>query len=177
MMNGGCYNILMSLAGFGALVVSQVFIFRLMPRNGLLKSLLFGFVFGLLNEAGFILYFFTRAADFYKFSIGDCFVNVITYCCLAYCYFHFVNLGETARRIRILRELKETPGGLTQSDILARYNAGEIINRRLERLVANRQVVVKDGRYFIATPVVLYMAKFMFFLKAILFKEKLEWKD
>ena len=24
---------------------------------------------------------------------------------LGYCYFHFVNLGETARRVRIVREL------------------------------------------------------------------------
>ena len=83
-------------------------------------------------------------------------------------YFHFINLGETARRIRILRELHEPPDGLTLDGLLARYNAQEIIERRISRLIETHQIVLRDGRYFIGKPFVLWMARSLVVLKFIL---------
>src|SRR6056300_1407260 len=58
--------------------------------------------------------------------------DVLSYVCLGYCYFHFLNLGETARRIRLLRELYESPGGLSEAELLACYSGGDILSARMK---------------------------------------------
>jgi len=155
---------------FGLLlnVVTQLLICRYVKRVGLLKSVFAGFVFGFISvviiEANFFLTETLLAAAF----VGRVSLNLITYAALGYCYFHFINLGETARRIRILRELWDSDDGLTMDEIRERYNASEIILARLERMMGNHQIVLKENRYYIGKPVLLYMAKALVFMKIIL---------
>ncbi len=134
-------------------VLSQVVFFRLFCRAGLLVSIFLGFIAGCLLIVLFDLIYDKSAWVFL--------IHLLTYGCLGYCYFHFINLGETGRRIRILRELKDAPDGLTLKEFLARYNAKEIIERRLSRLVATGQIVIRDGRFYIGKPVVLAMARIL----------------
>lgn len=95
--------------------------------------------------------------------------SLITYGALGYCYFHFINLGETARRIRIMRELAEAgPEGLSKEELLARYNARAMAEVRLARLLNNMQVIEREGRYYVGKPAVLYMARTMTLMKRIL---------
>ena len=94
--------------------------------------------------------------------------NIAIYCLLGYCYFHFVNLGETARRVRILRELADSSGGLTLGELLLRYNAGEIVENRLERLSSNNQIFLRDGKYYVGKPVVLLIARIILFMQGLL---------
>ena len=68
---------------------------------------------------------------------------------LAYAYFHLFNLGETARRIRILREIYSV-GALRTDDLADAYGRDELVTVRLARLVETGQVVVRDGRYVLA---------------------------
>lgn len=92
-----------------------------------------------------------------------------SYGALGYCYFHFLNLGETARRIRIVRELAEAgPAGLTREELLARYNARAMVETRFARLLNTSQVVESEGRLFVEKPAVLRMARIMLFLKKLL---------
>lgn len=94
---------------------------------------------------------------------------LVTYGALGYCYFHFINLGETARRIRIVRELAEAgPAGLSAAELLARYNARMMVEARFARLLNNSQVVEKEGRYYVGKPAVLYMARILLFMKKAL---------
>jgi hypothetical protein len=86
----------------------------------LLVSLLLGLLGGLLSLAVFETYVYFAAA---VRSLPATLTNVVIYFALSYCYFHFVNLGETARRIRMLRELYASHEGLTVGEILDRYNA------------------------------------------------------
>jgi len=100
----------------------------------------------------------------------DLLASLTTYAALGYCYFHFINLGETARRIRIVREMSEAgPEGLSRQEVLARYNAESMLRARFARLLNNSQVVEKEGRYYIGKPAVLYMAKAISLMKLILF--------
>jgi predicted transcriptional regulator len=92
-------------------------------------------------------------------------INIASYSALGYCYFHFVNLGETARRIRLLSELNESKNGLSVDEILQRYNAKEIIENRLSRLLKSGQVIHKDNRYYIGKPVMLFMSKMIVLAK------------
>src|SRR6185436_7042271 len=66
--------------------------------------------------------------------------------CNAYVMFHFDNMGETARRIRILRELCRAPGGLSRQAILAAYPPREVFERRIGRFLAAGQCRQLDGR-------------------------------
>lgn len=94
---------------------------------------------------------------------------LITYGALGYCYFHFINLGETARRIRIVRELAEAgPAGLSRDELLSRYNARIMVEARFKRLVNNAQVVERDGRYYSGKPAVLLMARTLSLIKKVL---------
>jgi hypothetical protein len=58
---------------------------------------------------------------------------------LGYCFFHFINLGETACRIRILIELSESDYGLSRNEILERYDASYVVNVRLQRMINKKR--------------------------------------
>lgn len=126
--------------------------YRFVVRRGLLKALVLGFAAGaaVLFAAGG--------------SIEDFFV----YAMLSYGYFHFVNLGESARRVRLLREMEAAGAGLTAGEVFKRYNAREILDRRLERLLGSGQVKERDGRLFISNPVMLLSARIIRSLKGLL---------
>lgn len=100
---------------------------------------------------------------------GDLPAALLTYGALGYCYFHFINLGETARRIRIVRELAEAgPAGLTKEEVLARYDARTMVEVRFARLLNNGQVVERDGRFYVGKPAVLFMARTLLVMKRLL---------
>lgn len=137
-------------------VFIQISIFKFLPGMGLLKSLFLGFA------CGFFALFFINPGIILA---GD----LLIYALLGYCYFHFVNMSETARRIRILTELMEVRGGLSLREILERYNARDIIERRLTRLVNNGQVKCEKERYYIGNFTVLTMARFTAAAKRVIF--------
>jgi hypothetical protein len=103
-------------------------------------------------------------------SAGD----ILAYGCFGYCYFHFLNLGETARRVRLARELYESPEGLSEAELLARYSSREILAARMERLSGNGQLVSRGGRYFTGRPAMLLIARLITFLKLIVIGKKSE---
>lgn len=155
-------------------ILSQVLCVRCFSKIGLLKSVFIGFVLGFLGLVLSMAFFYPEISLSIEERLADFAVQAITYAAFGYCYFHFLNLGETARRIRILRELSESNGGLTREQLLERYNAGEIIERRLTRLLGNGQILRKSDAYYIGSPVVLLMAKALVFLKFILLGKKSE---
>ncbi len=155
-MGNNWTHILVPFICLAANIFIQIAIFRFFPRTGLLKSVFLGFGCGLLSL--FLINPGIMLAN-----------NLLIYALLGYCYFHFVNMGETARRIRILAELAEAGEGLSSREILERYNAGDIIDRRLARLVNNGQVRCENGRYYVVNPTVLTMAIFMAAAKRVIF--------
>ncbi len=79
-------------------------------------------------------------------------VNLLTYLCLAWCYFHFINIMVASLRIRLIREMAAA-GSLSQSDILGRYDARAVVDRRLERLLAGGHLARRaDGRLTVGSP-------------------------
>lgn len=76
--------------------------------------------------------------------------NGLIYGCGGYTYFHLLNMGETARRIRLLRELTQAGAhGLSAQDLALRYNSREMLARRLERLLTQGIVRDVDGRLYL----------------------------
>src|SRR5207248_2028791 len=114
--------------------------FRLFPTGGMFRAMLAGFLAGslMLALASWI------AADG---TIWNQLANAAIYLSFSYVYFHWNNMGETARRIRLVIELQQAAQGLTRAQIAVRYGHREIIDRRLARLLESRQIVERDETY------------------------------
>lgn len=139
-----------------------------------MKSLFTGFLAGGLGAAAMdVVLWHSTGAPFVEL-LSMLLVNICIYTCLGYCYFHFINLGETARRIRIVREIHDALEGLTMEEILSRYNARTIVDKRLQRLLSKGQIVEKDGRYFAGKPAMLVMSRIIIAMKLILLGKKSE---
>ena len=160
--------VLLGLVPFAALVVcvvSHIAVSRVQVvahHHGVLL----GALIGLAGLGGLIWALATRLVATQDL-IGLGAAWVLTYVALVYWYvFGFYNLGESARRIRLLIELRAAgERGLTLTQLLIAYNARMIVDARLGRLLAGGQVVERNGRYFIGKPLMLYGAKALVLLK------------
>ena len=154
------------IISLGINVSSQVLISRYVDRIGLLKSIFVGFAMGAIT----LLIIELCSLDY----ISSFVVNLLIYSALGYCYFHFVNLGETARRIRLLRELAGLENGLSEEEILQRYNAEEIVTKRLGRLIKNGQIICKNNCYYIGKPLMLFISKLIVSMKILILSKRSE---
>lgn len=76
-------------------------------------------------------------------------------------------MGETARRIRLLRELDEAGRGLGYSELIARYGADEIVSRRIGRLLDGYQITKQGERFVLRNVSVSTIAVIMRLLKIL----------
>ena len=90
------------------------------------------------------IYFRHLPAEAARF--GDALYGFLVYGNLSYAYFHLYNMSETARRIRILYELRVN-GQMSREAIDARYPPESQLHVRLERLLGMGQLEQAGGRY------------------------------
>lgn len=152
------FKIFNPISGLIINAITQVLSCRYFKKLGLLKSAYLGFI------SGFIVMLILDTSIFIT--------NWVIYFLLGYCYFHFLNLGETSRRIRILRELYDSKEGLSLDELLIRYNAKEIFEKRMSRLLNNAQIIYRDGVYYIGSPIMLLIARVMAIIKLIIVGNK-----
>lgn len=155
-------------AGLAADVAIQIGSFRSLRRMGLLKSVFAGFAGGGAVTAALCLGAGGWGRGPEADVAGQLLWALATYAALGYGYFHFLNLGETARRVRILREFHDSGGEMSMDELLRRYNARQIIAVRLGRLLGNGQIELRDGRYYIARPTVRIMAEVITAMKRLI---------
>lgn len=155
-------------------ILVQIISYKYLLKSRLLKSEYFGFACGCaaLLIVEFILYQRMPQESFALF-----FADLIIYSCFSYGYFTFINMGETARRIRLLRELYDSPSGLTKQQLFKMYNAENIINQRLERLLNNHQIVLRAGRYYLGKPLMLFISRAIVFVKLVVFGKTSEFNE
>ncbi len=158
-MNTGPYEILAPLIGLAVNAGIQIGLSRFAGMR-LLKTVFAGFFLGLFPVLAQGLC--SQAGP------GIISANCMIYFCLAYCYFHFINMGETARRIRIIQEIHSSGTGLTRDEILARYNAEEILEKRLARLLNNGQVRLENGKYYLKPSLMLLITRIFIFTRSLI---------
>ncbi len=155
-------------------VLVQIGVCRCLPGWSLMRSIYVGFLAGLAfvaaAGAACLLGGQRTAVD----ALANAALNVLTYGVLAFGYFHFLNLGETARRIRIIREIDAAGRPLTREEILARYSAEEIVKVRINRLLSTGQITEREGRYYLANPTVLYMSRAIVLMKLLVLGKRSE---
>ncbi len=76
---------------------------------------------------------------------------------MAYSYYHLFNMSETARRIRILYELKLS-GGSKYENISNKYGTENMLDIRLKRLENMRQISNLQGRFVLKSPLLYWVA-------------------
>jgi len=86
---------------------------------------------------------------------------------IAYAYFHFFNMSETARRVRILMEVAEA-GTLDADAIAARHPPAPLVEVRIERLLAAGQAVEREGRIALASSLLVLAARVVFAWRRVL---------
>lgn len=155
-------------------VLIQVGGVRYRSNFTLLKSIIAGFFAGFVSIMMLECFLFSSAPVSGKEVLSGAIAHLIIYSALGYCYFHFINLGETARRIRILREIYEAQDSLSLPEILQRYNAKHVVDLRMRRLLGNGQIVERQGRYYIGSPVMLWIAKSITLLKLLVLGKRSE---
>ena len=84
--------------------------------------------------------------------------SLIVYSAIGYSYFHIFNMSKTARRIRILHEIKAAEH-LKMTEVEAIYNAKDMFDVRIERLISMRQLRKYEGKYFIDGKMLYYAAE------------------
>lgn len=162
------------IISLGVNVICQVCSCRYIIGFGLLKSIFVGFVLGMCSLVSIELYCLSQSSLPLSRHGYSMIVSIITYVALGYGYFHFINLGETARRIRILRELYSSKTGLSIEKILKRYSARDIFEKRIHRLLANGQILLKNGKYYIGSPIMLLISKIIVIMKMIIIGKRSE---
>lgn len=171
----GSFHMITSVLALTINIVFQILTYRLILKIGLLRSIFLGFFAGLFTLL-FIESILIIDSNGKANVVYDGLANVLSYGALGYCYFHFINLGETARRIRLLRELIDAGTGLSEREILQRYNSKVIVDKRLARLINSRQVIMQDGRYYLGDRTVLRMATVITIMKLLVLGKKSEFE-
>ena len=157
-MNAEWMLTLAPVAGLAANVFAQIACARILRRLGL--SIVAGALCGLLVTA------LCTALDSTSAGIAlaaDWAVAILTY----FAYWAFLNLNITSLRIRILREILQSSGGVSRDELTARYSADEFLRRRLERLETGRQMSCRDGRWRLESRTLLVLARTMEALRAL----------
>lgn len=95
----------------------------------------------------------------------------IVYSALAYCYFHFFNMSETARRIKLLTVVHRA-GRMAERDLESMYKTTDVVEARLERLVALGQLRFHDGSYSISGRTLVCAGYMVLFWRKLLGFEK-----
>ncbi|MCP4701852.1 MAG: hypothetical protein GY862_34075 [Gammaproteobacteria bacterium] len=81
--------------------------------------------------------------------LGMFFYCIIVYNCFLYAYFHFFNMSETARRIKMVLYLRDH-NGLEKHKLLAMYSPEDMVQVRLRRIVKMGWAAeTDDGKYVV----------------------------
>jgi hypothetical protein len=164
---GGPTALLPPVLAFLGNVTAQIILLRLAPGRRLLRSVVIacGIGGGILLAGEWAIRGEGTGTPPDRLALAA--ANLLIYGCLSYCYFHFINLGETARRIRILREIRLAGGVIAPNDLQRRYNAREMLDRRVARLLGTGQLVLADGRFRVGKPLMRAIAATLVGLKLL----------
>ena len=143
------------------------------PSMGYFRTVKIAFSFSFFLQIGFESLFVIQSLNQLLDSISIVIVNITIYCFIGLGYFSFINLAVSALRIRLLTELFNRPDGLTNAELFKKYNANEIVHRRIAKLGHNGQIINIDNRYHVQKSITLYMVIILEFLRVIILGNKI----
>jgi hypothetical protein len=146
-MPPGAAAALLPFAGLAANVVVQTLVLRASGGTRFRGSLLAGFAAGLAVMAALLALPAVAGGGAGPGVWGTALLAGGAYAGFGFGYFSFLNLNQASLRVRIMKELLAEGGSLALADLLERYNAGQILEARLARLVEGGQLEARPGCY------------------------------
>jgi len=104
-----------------------------------------------------------------KTKIYTLIYSLTGYFAIAYAYFQFFNMSETARRIKIVTRIYKNPD-IKVYELKKVYNPELQILKRIERLKEMSQITLKENRYYIKNRFFLIPAIIINFWRKTLLK-------
>jgi len=126
----------------------QVFSFRYWKGSNYFLTIMLGFGVGL--AAFIVMETLFLWEDFSTdLLLTALLVNTPIYICLAYCYYSFIQLGQTSIRIRLYAEIASKQDGLSAEEVAKEYSDDSLIAVRIQRLVESGDLIDRNGAFFI----------------------------
>jgi hypothetical protein len=155
-------------------VAAQILLFRIRRGRQYFRSIIEAFLLAgiaLLAAEAFLVATDAAIIDRLMLALA---VNIPTYVCLSYCYYSFVQLGQTSIRIRMYTEIALRSSGVRIAEIEEEYNESALTEVRLQRLKESGDMLEKGGRYFIGRGRLSLVANIIFAAKHFLLRKKSE---
>lgn len=160
--------LLTPIAALAVNVLAQIALVRLARGAHFLRSAAGGFGIGLLALAAIEAWLITRVPGAGETWGKALLVSVPTYIGLSYCFFNFINLGQSSIRIRLYSEIASTPDGVSVEQMTREYNEDALMHARLHRLTESGDIIEREGRYFVGRRRLVPVAAIIFGLKAFI---------
>ena len=155
-------------------VLAQIILFRLRRGTQYFRSIIQAFLLGaitlLIGEA-----FFVATSELISnWLFLALAVNLPIYLGISYCYYNFVQLGQTSIRLRMYSEIVAHTSGVIVSEIEREYDERGFTEVRLRRLLESGDVIEREGHYFIGRTRLLHIANVILAAKHFLLRKKSE---
>jgi hypothetical protein len=155
-------------------VLTQITLFRLSRGTQYFRSIIQAFLLGaitlVIGEAFLVA---TSESVFDRLFLALA-VNLPIYLGLSYCYYNFVQLGQTSIRLRMYSEIMAHAGGVMISEIEREYDETRLTEVRLQRLLESGDIIERDGNYFLGRIRLLHIANVIFAAKHFLLRKRSE---
>lgn len=164
---------------FAALVVnmlSQILLLRRSAGSHYMRSMLAGFSSGAIALCIAEIFIAPHPPNLLD-CMAEFAVRALSYGGLSYCYFHFVNLGQSSIRVRIYSDLVDNPLGLEIETLNQEYNESTLVTSRLQRLTSSGDIIERDGVYFVGKHRLVIVARILFFAKQLILGKKSEFNS
>ena len=155
-------------------VLTQVILYRLRHGTQYFRSIIQAFLLGgLILLIGEIFFVVTSELFSNRLFLALA-VNLPIYLGLSYCYYNFVQLGQTSIRLRMYSEIVTHTSGVLVSEIDREYDERTFTELRLRRLLESGDIVERDGRYFVGKKRLVHIANVILAAKHFLLRKKSE---
>ncbi|MFM8290494.1 MAG: hypothetical protein ACKOC4_02190 [Planctomycetia bacterium] len=160
--------VLAPVLGLGVYCVTHIVLARLRWGRSPYGPLITGFLVGFIATIAIALQASSRLASGGADGVALTGLDCLIYAALAWCYFHFVNLGIASLRIRVLEEIAEAGGSLEARALRELYDDAQMAEARVERLLAGGHIVFRDERFHTGRHSFLAVARIFAILRGLI---------
>lgn len=159
------------IAGIGLNLIAVLILCRLPLTFGHVRRLFVGFAVGLASTVVLLVAALVNQHGSRADFAGAMAMYLLIYFFLGFGFFNVVNANVGALRVRMLKEyFKQDPLPLSDATLGARYSVNDMLDARLERLLAGGQIAVVGGRFCSRPGGVAIMANIFHCLRRLLLR-------
>lgn len=169
-------RIFLPLGAFAVNVLALMVVLHISVRTEFVRAVVFAFGSGLAALLALELIgnpgLGEETLSAWVILVGD----LTIYASLSYVFFNVVNIGESAIRVRILREIAKAGGTIGEPEFRSAYNEDIILKIRLDRWLKKGRIVRKSGRWVLQSNGLLAIERVFWLMKIILVRRTSEFE-